>query len=294
MRKFLTLVIALSLIAGFAMAEDEGIGLTPVLEFGIWNMNKPNDADDVEPYIMPGISYDNSFLDGALDLYTELDYYFGLNKPNGADKIYQELYFDLYLGYNLKLGENSTLTFCLENENDVVITPVDDGLSVSDQHFGQIRPGIMFNQNVTDVGDLYAKVDIPIRYTQYWGDTNYPVGLDVTLGWGSTFGLGFKAKLYTLLVSDDDYDTGFTGVDLTPSFETGPIYVAVNMRIAKENDWKSSLFDGSSLKSGFAIIPQFQYSFDSGLSVYANCAIGSITGPGDVRISPALGVTYSF
>jgi len=297
MKRFLFIVLVLSMIAGFVMAEDTSIGLSPYLEFGVWNANKPNDAKDTEPYIMPGISYDKSF--GALDLYTELDYYLGLNEPNGANNYYQELYFDLYLGYNLNLSEKSTLTFCLENENDVQFTPIDDGLSVADQHFGQIRPGVKFNQKVTDVGNFYAKVDLPIRYTQYWGATNYPVGLDFTAGMASNSGLGFKAKVYTLLVNDkygDDvgYYKGFTGIDLTPSFEKGPLYAELNVRIAKQDDWESSLFDGSSHKSGVAIIPKFQYSFDMGLSAYVYCSFGNITGPGDVKISPAVGVSYSF
>jgi len=298
MKKILILVLALSLIAGFVMAEDTSIGLTPYLEFGIWSANKPNNDKDTQPYLMPGISYDKSF--GNLDLYAELDYYLGLNKPNGASDLYQELYFDFSLAYNLKLSDASTLTFCLENDNDVNFTPLDDGLSVADQHYGQIRPGVRFNQDITDAGNLYAQVDIPIRYTPYWGDPNHPVGLDITLGMGTAFGVGLKTKIYTLLAYDktrvdyDTYDTGYTGIDITPTFEKGPFYMEVNFRIAKESYYTSSLFDGSSHKSGSAIIPRFQYNFDNGLSAYVDCAFGDITGPGDVRVSPALGVSYSF
>ena len=295
MKKFLVFVLALSLIAGFAMAEDEGLGLTTILEFGIWDVNKPNvpndDKTDLEPsdpapYIMPGIAYGTSFLDGALDLYTELDYYIGLNKPNDEDKISQELYHDLFLGYNLSLTDSSTLSFLLENELDLIFAP-------EKEYYGIFRPGVCFNQNIESAGDFFAQIDLPIGYFDDWGESTTPVGLDFAVGWGSNFGLGLKAKMFFLL-APSDYDTGYTGIDLTASFEKGPVFGQVQVRIAKDKDGTSSFMDGSSLKAGVAIIPSIQYSFDMGLSIYANCAVGSIGSTGDVRVSPAIGATFSF
>lgn len=312
MRKCLIIVLALSMITGFAMAqdaEDEGIGLTVGLEFGIENANegKGKDEDDADrnPYLLPNIMYENSFLDGALDLSAYLDYKFGFSKQpttlDGDDKIQQTLYFDFFVGYNLGLTDSSTLSFLVENELEFYFAPKyfdDDTLKfyndISDNIWGVVRPGILFNQNVENAGDFYGQVDVPIMYL--WGDPtdDTAVGLDITAGWGSTFGLGFKAKVH-LLVAPSGYDEiGFTGIDLTASFTKDAISAGVELRIPKEMNTASSYIDGSSLKSSVAIIPSFSYSFDFGLGIYANCAIGNIGGSGDVKVTPAIGVTYSF
>ena len=291
MKKYLFLLVALTLAVGLVMAEDEdeGIGLTVGIESGIWDVNKPDGNEDVYPYLMPMVYYDKSFLDGALDVYAELDYTLGFPKING--NLYQDLYFDLFLGYNHNFGEASTLSFLLENENVFILSDEyeSDG---SERIWGVIRPGLKFNQNVK-AGDFYVKLDVPIAYANYGGDP--AVGLDYTAGWGSAFGLGLEAKIHTLFAPSDE-ETGYTGLDLIVSYENGPIYAEVEVRIARETDGNScsSFFDGSSYKAGVAIIPEFQYNFDFGLGVYVNCAFGSIGGNGDVKISPALGVTYSF
>jgi len=91
MKKFFALLCVLVLLAGFVAADD--IGISVGLELGIGNINKAND-EEMAPYLMPNISYGNSFLDGALDFSTELDYYFDFKpKFDGIS--------DQYLDFNL-------------------------------------------------------------------------------------------------------------------------------------------------------------------------------------------------
>jgi len=290
MKKSLLLVLAITLISGFAMAGDEGIGITVGAEFGINEVNKPN-SGDMYPYLMPMLIYGNSFFNDAFDVYAELDYTFGFTKDSGDYP--QDLYFDLALGFNLKLGDLTTLSFLLENENGLVFAPK-SGLDFGDRIWGTLRPGILFNQSINNFGDLYAQIDAPFMYVQGWGDSDIPFGLDFSLGWNSTFGLGLKAKAHTLLLPKD-WNMGYTGLDLIASFETGPIYAGIEVRIGRYDSYPpSSFFDGSGIKTDIAIIPEFQFNFDFGLSLYAKCAFGAIGGSGDVIISPAVGVQFTF
>ena len=312
MKKTLLLFIAITLIAGFAMAydededddwddweddedmdfdmdEDEGIGFTVGTDFSIDGVNKPN-GEDMSPNLMPYIVFERSFLDGVLYLYTELDYTIGLTKDDG--EIPNELFFLISLSYNLNLGESSILTFSLENENGFVFLPKDE-VDFKDRIYGTLKPGIAFNQYIERFGNLYAQVDALVKYAQGWGETVIPIGLDFSAGWKSTFGLGLKAKVHTLL-APKDIKEGYTGLDISVSYGNGPISAGVEARIASEKDKTSSFFGGSKTKSGIAIAPSFEYTFDFGFSVSASCAFGGIGGNGDITISPSLGVAYSF
>ena len=283
MKKIIILLVALTMVAGFTFAED--IGLTAGLEFGLNAVNKPNGTDDMYPYLMPYVYYENSFLDGALDLYTELDYTFGFTK-DADDNFPMDLWWDLALGYNLSLGSASNLTFLAENELGIEFVE-----KMGDTLWGIFRPGVKFSQGIDNVGDLYGQIDVPIGY----GDDDILLGLDITAGWASTFGLGLKAKAHMLFMPDY-LDTGFTGIDIKATYSSGPLYGEVEFRIAKEINsyFPSSYFDGSYFKGGFAIIPKFQYTIIPNLNAYIKCAFGGIGSDGDIVISPALGVTYSF
>jgi len=58
-KKFFVLLCVLVLVAGIAVADD--LGLTVGAEFYLGNVTKTSDGD-WEPYIMPIIAYDKSFL----------------------------------------------------------------------------------------------------------------------------------------------------------------------------------------------------------------------------------------
>jgi hypothetical protein len=261
-------------------AGDEGIGLSAGLEFGIENVSKANN-EELKPYLMPLLIYENSFLDDTLDLYAELNYTFGCSKePNDdGNKVFpQSVYLDLMMGYNLGMGSASTLSFILENEFDEII--ISPRLDAENALTGIFTPSVKFNQNF-NFGDLFAQVGAPITYIQYDKDADTAVGLDFTLGWNSAFGLGIEAKILTLLVPGDN--AGYSGLETTISYENGPVYFEVETIIPKEIG-----------DEGITITPQFDYSFRA-FTFYANCEFSAIgLNGGDVVISPALGVKYSF
>jgi len=279
MKKITLLLLVLCVTAGFAAAEDEGTGLTAGLEFGIGNISKANDGD-TEPYLMPIVIYEKSFLDGAVDLYAEADYTFGFSKvPNdkGEEVNPQSLYLDISVGYNLKLGEESTLSFILENEFDeLIISPqYKDGNSL----YGIFTPAVKYNREIA-IGDLYAQIGAPITYSQYYKNAETLIGLDCTLGWKSVFGLGIEAKICSLL-SPSEF-SGYTGFEATVSYEKDEIYFEVEAIVPKESDIE-----------GITITPEFDYSFKN-FTFYIKSEFAGIGTKGDVVISPALGVKYSF
>jgi len=279
-KKYIFLFFGLCLVAGFTAAGDEGIGLSVGLEFGIENINKADD-EELNPYLMPMLIYENSFLDKTLDVYAELDYKFGFAKtPNedGDDANPQSMYIDLMIGYNLSLGSASTLSFILENEFDELI--ISPRYKEKNALTGILTPAVKFNQEL-GIGDIFAQIGAPITYVQYQKDADTAIGLDFTLGWNSTFGLGVEAKFCTLIVPGDD--VGYKGIETIVSYETGPVYFEVETIIPKEIS-----------DEGVTITPEFDYSFRN-FTFYVKSEFAGIgLSEGDAIISPGLGVKYSF
>ena len=298
MKRFLVFSLVLALVAGFAAADD--IGLTAGLEFGITDVNKPNDAEDVYPYLEASIEYENSFLDEALDFSVGLAYDIGFTKDvndDGEEVNPNGLSFDLSIGYNLGLGDASTLSFILEDENYIEFAP-----STEDRVLGIIKPGIKFNQSIGDTGDLYAQADVPIYYLKNGEEKDYTyAGLDITFGWASAFGLGLEAAGHILFSPSGEVDgetlNGFTGISITASYENGPIYAEIAAAIPVKHldiGFPYSYFD-TSAGSGVSITPMFSYTFEFGLSFYASVTFDGIgVKDNDMGISPAIGVTFSF
>jgi len=301
-KKYLVFFLVLALSAGFTTAED--IGLTAGLEFGIEDINKPNETEDVFPYLEVSIEYEKSFLDEALDIYAGLAYDVGFTKeinddleevnPNG-------LSFDIIIGYNLGLGDSSILSFILENENYIEFAP-----ATEDRIFGVIKPGVKFNQNMEDKGDIYIQADVPFAYLYYgWEKDATITGLDITLGWASAFGLGLEAGGHILFSPSDEMEdeetiNGFTGINFTAFYENGHIYAEVAATIPLKNldvGGSYNYFDSDETfgGTGISITPMFQYTFNFGLSAYLSVTFDGIgIKDNDIGFTPAIGFTYSF
>jgi len=280
MKKCIFIFLFACIAAGFAAAQDEGIGLSIGLEFGIGNINKAND-EEMTPYLMPMLIYEKSFLDETLDIYTELDYTFGFTKEadvDGNEVNPQSIYFDFMIGYNLGLGDASALSFILENEFDeLIISPEAKG---NNALTGIFTPAIKFKQEF-DSGSIFAKLGAPITYIQYDKDADTAVGLDFTFNWSSGFGLGLEAKFCTLVAPNDD--AGYKSAEVIVSYEIESVYFQVKTIIPNEiND------------TGVTITPEFDYSFNN-FSIYVYCDfLGIGADGGNVTISPALGIKFSF
>jgi len=257
MKKYLV-IFALFLAVTFTAFGDEEIGLSTGLEFGIVDVGN----DERMPYLMPMIIFEQSFFDDALDVYAELNYTFGF-----AEELEQSLYLNLMAGYNLGLGELSTLSFILQNEFDEISIPDGD-------FAGIFTPAIGFNQEF-DFGDIFAAVGLPVYYFNN-EDSDTELGLNFTLGFESGFGLGLEVTVFTMISGGFLYDS----LEVIAIFETDPIYIEVIAEIPSEIDY------------GITITPHIEYAIGN-FSLYANCEFAGL-GAGNISISPALGIRYRF
>ena len=283
MKKFLVFFLVLTLTVWFATAEEmerDEIGLTISLEFGIDEVN----TSDKYPYSWLSVRYETELLDGALDIGAEIAHDMGF-----VDGLPQGLYFDLMAGINIDVGESSTLSIILENENYVDLDA--DGDKVA----GVFKPGLMFNQSF-DGGDIYFKLDSPIAYLFYGIDPFF--GLDITAGWESAFGLGIEVSGHILFNNLYDDEKGFTGVGFTTFFDAEPIYaeVAVTIPIKDLSDGSPYYyFDVAAMDIGICITPLFSFAISPLFQIYASCQFGGIgVDGGDISITPAIGIILSF
>ncbi|MDR0759180.1 MAG: hypothetical protein LBF74_03620 [Treponema sp.] len=258
MKKFMVLVIVLTLAAGFVAAQEEedgGIGLTAGLEFGVAGVNV---EDGAVPYLTPGIVYENSF--GDFDVAAEVDY-----TLNFEDGVPQSLFAEEELGYNLSLSDTQGLTFILHNENDIATAP----------DFGEVNgDGSILEPNVTytlglSPGDFYVTAGLPVTYLP-----DFALGAYGTLGFGFSFGLGLEATFNLALAEESGYD----GTDFLVSYGNDQFYAEVELNI--DSEFKT-----------LTITPEFDYFFKN----FIFFVKAEFDGIGDeVSITPALGVTYSF
>jgi hypothetical protein len=229
MKRLLVLLMALTVaIGGAAAQEEEGNGFTLGLEFGIGGLGADSEGT---VYLSPIIAFEKSFLDGAFDVYAELDYII-----NFDEDVTQDLYVNFGFGYNLGLGDIFTLSFLLDTEYDTV----------------SLNPGGAFNDAITpglkgnfafDFGDIYAQLGLPINFEN--SDTG--LGLGFTLGWSSAFGLGVECTLNL----DLSPDAGYGGLDAIVSYGAESWYVEVEVNTGADAD------------AGITITPTFEYYLNS-------------------------------
>ena len=278
MKKMLVLLVVLILAGGVVFAQDSGFSLG--VEFGIEDINEPKDAWG--PYLMPMLIYENSFLNGAVDINGELDYTYEFTKTKPASgKEYnpQKLDFDLGLGVNFELGYSSTLSLLAENENSVDIAP--KPADFLDSLNGTFTPGIKFTQGI-DFGDIYAQADVPITYRDHGKVEKFTSGLNFTAGWDSSFGFGIKVKEYNSLTPASAREW-FTHFDVTLSYETDFFYGEVLAEIPRK------------FADGVTVTPTLECYLGS-FTFYGFCEFDGIAAKrdGGIRISPGIGVKVSF
>jgi hypothetical protein len=277
MNKLFLIFFVLLLVLTVSVTADDNFGLSIGLETGIGNINRA-DEGDIEPYHRPMIIFDRSFLDGVLDVFAELKYTFRFTKAyDGRELVYpKSLYFDLLAAYNMGLGSTTTLSFILENEVDeFIIAP-----RFKDNNYvtGILTPAINMNQEF-NFGDIYTRIGFPVTYFQEDKKAKTSVDLYFTLGWYSIFGLGLEAKVLMQL-SPDRGNIGFEGL---ASYEADTMYFEILAEVPA--DIKTE---------GITITPEFEYYYDR-LTFFVNCEFSGFgVEGGKVRISPALGIKFSF
>jgi len=310
MKKFLVAFVVLTLTVGFAFAQ---VGLTADLEFGIFDVNnakigelvgKDINAEEY-PYLYAGIGYGNTFVD-ALDFSAGVGVEFGLNQEvvdeKGTEKNPLFLYVDVGLGYSIGLADAATLSINVDSENCIdLYTGAEDNFN------GILWPGLTLHLG-TDAGGISLTAKVPFGYAGYLENS---LGLDVTLGWASTFGLGLSATGHVLLQDETgeygDKSSDLTGLSFSASYGFDAFSFGVDVTVplktvdltvagisVGEITLPYSLFDMYA-HEGISISPSISYTITEGLDAYAGCTFKYIgLDKHDVGINFKLGVSYSF
>ncbi|MDR1870051.1 MAG: hypothetical protein LBQ82_08710 [Treponema sp.] len=306
MKKFLVLVLILALTVSAGLAADDNngadnIGVTGHLEMGIGGINKP-DGNEETPFTLDlGLAYENSFFDRALDINAMLVYGIIFIKAPGMDgkeQLPQLLRLVFMTGYNHNLGDASTLSAIVQNENYIMLAPnVGDDIAS-----GVIKPGIKFGTNIENVGNLFAQAGVPFAYLNFGQEKgNTWVGLDFTVGWMSTFGLGLNTSFHFMFSPEGmggQTINGFTGVAVNALFMVGQFIAQARAAIpvkGMDTGARYSYFEELTSPGGMAVNLQLGYFFIPGLQAYAGVAFAGmgITGQ-DMIVSPMIGIDYSF
>jgi hypothetical protein len=294
MKKFIVFFFVLTMSGGFVTAQ-EGQGISPGLHF---------EFDDIAGdggiglWIVPNVEYENSFFDDTLDLWAYFGVWLGSSNElrilnnNSTEVMPVGFIFELEPWCNLELNPASTLSFGFWLGFGYWLPKVDD---VSAIDF-ELTPMINFNHNISSLGDLYAKIELPlILAEQGWEDTDdfkTNIGLNIALGWESEFGLGIEAIPMLKFAPSDFYEDKFYGIGSKIWYTFDPLYFEVEAFFPAGDylDWE-----------GAWIRPEVQFKLFETFTVYAGAEFSNINAKdvldvndGKVRISPFFGFRYRF
>jgi hypothetical protein len=263
--------IAAVVSAGVFAQDDDGIGLSAGLEFGVEDVGR---EEGRTPYLMPHLIFENAFFDGALDVFAELDYTFRLGDKAADER--QLLSAEEEIGYNLKLGEVSTLSFILNNVNEWRTVPaLEDGETIK----GVLDPGIKYTHTF-GFGDLYIRAGFPLDYLTGVKDAEFINSVYGLLGASIPAGIGvFGAELtpFSYTISPEEA-RGLVGYELLLNYETDKWYAEVEL-----------IADGDF--AAFIITPRFEYYLNA-LTFYAGVELADLDG--ETAVSPFIGIRYSW
>lgn len=261
MKKILFVLFVLLLACGFAAAqEEEGLGLSAGVELSFGDV-----ADEAVFGITPLLTYEHSFIDGALDVSAEIDY-----TVTFEDQTPQEVYAEENIGYNLSLNDASTLTFGLHNENNFSTAP-----DFGDGEGGSIlEPSVSYSLalNGGDSGELAFTLGFPIGYLP-----DLTSGAYVAAGYVFPFGFGFEATANL----DFSPDAGYSETNLVISYAYEELFSA-EVEVDADSEFKV-----------YTVTPYLEGYFGS-LTVWAGVVFDNIGGEMSVSVSPYIGVSYAF
>jgi len=262
MKNILVLILVLLVPFSFTMAQDGSLGFTAGVELELPAIN-----NEFTLYATPFIEYDNSL--GNLDIWARAGIGLGIIDNNNFPV---DLTVEFQPWFNLSLGENSTLSFGIYGGLRFQISPsTDDGFS-----FG-LEPMVKYNQNLT-LGDFYGILGLPIDpVIPFKDDASF--GLNLTLGWASTFGLGIEfSPHFNILPEGVEF---FDSLDFLVSFEINPVYAELVVSISNDID------------DGITFSPYFEFGLDK-MAFYLGADIAGIGSSADAEINLILGFKYSF
>jgi hypothetical protein len=174
----MSLVVAFVAAASFVNAQsavsDGGGGLSIGVESGFGNV-----ADQTELSITPNVAFENSFFNNAFDVSVAIGYTRAFD-----DVAAENLDATGAFGFNLGVGESSTLSLVLQSENHIQISP---DIPDEDRHQGIFEPSLQWTQ-WGDSGAFWLQVEVPIAEV-----ADPTVDVAPTIGLASLSGFSLEA-----------------------------------------------------------------------------------------------------
>jgi hypothetical protein len=272
MKKVSILLLLTVVLASFAFAI-EGVGdFTAGLDVAFDNVGGAN-GGKLQVNINPSIAYSRSF--GAFGLAAKLSDTVHIPTAEGAD-ISDDLYFRLTPSYSLAAGPGE-LGFALALRLNAPIVPSGGDLSFYidpsvtyglEAGFGALSFGLGTEHiAIAKDADGYGLENIPIYFN---------AGVDLS------FGLGFSLKPYFVIDTTDSKVDFFSNIIVDVHYAiTDAIKAGVETDIPADFD------------AGVTVKPYGEFGFGA-LGVTAEVSLGGIGAEGDIVITPAVGVSYSF
>jgi hypothetical protein len=321
MKKRISLMILAALFASALLAAEESTLYTVGVEGDLNNVAESESAiKDYQPItITPFLEYDNSLNDMSVYVYfgvpiefTSENAYF--DKDGNGAKSAVALELEENISYGLSVG-SGTLTFALDNDNVLKLSPVQDVSKVTTLD-GTIEPSIQYEFPLA--GTFGATIKLPIGYATAGileeERDNYEASFDLgwVLDWESEFGFGIEYEGGTILsdgVKDNgtDTDSAYLSWSITPRYTIGDLTAKLGIEFgtAKDVEWIdgkkynfTAYFDG-----GLTITPEVEYALGAFI-LNGKVGIGNIGAKAwndegkeetaKLSVIPVISVSYSF
>jgi len=333
--KKMAFVFLITCLAGAVLTaqEEEGMGLAAGTELIIADLENAESAMIIRPFIEFENSFDSFNIYAGLGIpiailkIPELDYS-NLSNPasNEKSETLIGLDFNLEGKYALSFNEKTSLAFSL---GTWVYLPFDNkkGMATDYMYFGTgigaegVEAGwqkfsMYLNFGIQlmltfGFGDLYFGFDLPFNmigptYENIIFDSSldpYFQTVDVsadpfdiaeiqfTAGMNLKAGFGFGCTLYYWIGNREEIDTFMANTDIFLQYETKNLFLGVTFGIP--------LYENGVKEEGYTITPEFMYSFDFGLSLFASLPVSGLGSEevetyGGTNIGLTVGVKFSF
>jgi hypothetical protein len=209
------------------------------------------------------------------------------------DPLMQNIGLQETFGYNFLLGDSTTLTVNLDNDDQFRIAPGEPTFM-----FAAVEPSVALTQDLTQ-GDISLRIGVPMDYAELvnTGIMGEELGKEqelyldayIILGYNAPFGLGVELKPIMNIVPEPQY----SDTDLTVTYVIKSLYLSLTASADKD-------FKSFSLEPYIAwTIKNFIFSatvvFDNiGEAGTGNVVVDAETGADRITITPSVGVKYRF
>jgi hypothetical protein len=273
--------------AGLAMTAAHNINLGLIAGF-----DDLADAERVPAFTLkPTLAYFGNF--GSFDLYLGAFYTFFFEDPLVRKGGLQETF-----GYNFLLGDSTTLTITLDNDNQFNFTR-DKNIQVDSDFycmFANLEPSLTLTQDLT-YGDISVAIGVPLDYSEYvnkhliedFGDPQLAMDGYITLGYNTSFGLGIQVSPRMWIKPEVEYGE----TELTLTWGNQSFYTSLTLSADDTfKEWSIEPYIAYTYKNWmFTATVVFDGIGSTGTG---NDLVDAESGAGKMTITPSIGIKYRF